>query len=280
LGDLGADEQAAAALAAVLADDDAFWALRKECALALGKNNSAPAQAALLAGLGIADARTRLAVVEQADKLPLGPELEAALARLFAVDPADAVRTAALVRLVRLKSGLAYKLCLQALSIESDKDAVRNAGIDGLLTFGKAQDAAKLQPLATAGNARSHRHAALDAYARLAKLDADPERRKAAAQFLAGMLGDWYSGTRGSAVGALVVLGEKSAVADLRRAAASDPAERVRRQANQAALDLEAQQSPQPNWDEMNSKLKALQEELDRLKGVVQELEQRTPQSP
>jgi hypothetical protein len=278
LGELGADDEAAQALGAVLLDESVFWGLRKECALALAKNTGPVAQRSLLDGLSCPAPRVRLAVTEALDNMPLTPELDGKLAALFAGDPADAIRAAALVKLVRLKSDKAHKLCQQALTIDSDKDAVRNAGVDGLVSLGMPEDAAKLRPLAAVGQPRSHRHKAIEGFVSLAKQDKDEARRAAALEFLRPMLGDWFTNTRSSAIGALVSLGDKRAVADLRRVAATDPVERIRQQADKAARDLEAQQSPQQNWDEMNSKLKALQDEVDRLKGVVGELERRTPQ--
>jgi aminopeptidase N len=280
LGALGPNADAAAALRGVLLDEAAFWGLRKEAAKALARNGSPAAAQALLAGLDAKDAKTRQAATESAGDVPLIPAAEARLLALVDADPAYSVRAAAVDSLVRQHSSHAAAACLDAIGQSSDKDDVRNAGLRGLRQLGSLDALPRVRPLAGPGNARSYRHEALATYAELARRLKARTDKDDAAKFLAGMLDDWNPGTRSAVVRALLALGDKSAVGQLHAMGVHDPREDLHQQAGDAAAQLAAQTDQQVTTEQLQAQLKALQDELARVKGELGEVEQRVPQPP
>jgi aminopeptidase N len=278
LGEIGPDEAVVGALRSVLLDANAFWGLRKEAARALARNRTQAAIDALLAGLSLPTPKVRLACTEAAGDLPLNGAVETRLRELADTDPAYAVRAAAVDSLVRLKSGLAYAASLAAIGQDSDNDGVRNAGLRGLAALEKPEALAKVRALAAPGNPRSHRHQALDTFGQLSKQLRLPAEKAAAARFLLAQLDDWYPNTRSAVMAALVNVSDKSAVDPLKAAGVHDPLERLRKQAGEAARTIETQTEKKVTTDDLSVQLKALQDELTRVKDELADVRQRVPE--
>jgi len=182
--------------------------------------------------------------------------------------------------LVKLKSGQAYEAALNALGQDSCNEVSRSNALEALAGLGQADCLERVKKLAAAGNKRGYRHEAINCYVKLVKLDKDPQKRKAAADYLVGMLDDYYVNTRSTLIGALVELGEKSAVERLRLLAQQDPVQRIRNQAKGAADKLAAYSEPGANLDEMKQQIKALQEQVEILNKAVGELKKEQPEEP
>jgi HEAT repeat protein len=264
----------------VLLDSAQFWALRREAAKALGRNRTQAAIDALLAGLAVDTPKVRLACTEAAGDLPLNAAVEAKLRGLVDSDPAYSVRAAAVDSLVRLKAGSAGAACLAAIAQESDNDTVRNSGLRCLVTLEHVAALDKVRALAAPGNPRSHRHAALDSFGQLAKQLRLPAEKAAAAKFLLDQLDDWYPNTRSTVMTALVNVSDKSAVDPLKAASVHDPLERLRRQAGDAARTIEAQTEKKVTTDDLSAQLKALQDEVNRVRDELAEVRKKVPESP
>ncbi len=276
LADKRGDSKAVETLRGVLTADG-FWGTRREAALALGKIKTADAVQGLLAGLEAGEARVRLAAAEAMGGIDASPRLDDALYGLFRKDPASRVRARAIRSLAKMESARARKACLEALRIDSHQDVIRNAGLDGLVTLEALDAIGKVKALATSGNRRTHRHAAITAYAKLAKRLDDDKDRERSADFLAGMLDDWYLRTRQTVVAALETLGEARAVEKLKETAQSDPVALVRTRAAKAAAAIEARGQETAKRDDLEAEVRLLSDKIRTLKKDLETLQARMP---
>jgi aminopeptidase N len=284
LGALGPNDAAALALKEELRADG-FWGLRRECALALAKGRAALAGDALLAGLDAGNSRVRTACAEALGDLPRSDAAETKLLALLGSDYSYHVQNAALNALVKLGSNQAYEECVAMLGRESCNSALRSNALDRLAQLDDARALDIVKRYAGPGNSRNYRHAALSAYAALsgkAGEDADSRResRHQAARHLAPMLGDWYPNTRSAVIGALADLADKSMVDKLRLQAQSDPQQRLRKQAREAADKIAAHTDESAQLDEVLKQVKQLQDRLDALQKEVGDLKSRVPEQP
>lgn len=260
--------------------NDGFWGVRREAALALGAMNTAKTKAVLIEALNMQDAKVRMAAAEALGKTTSSPDMDSALLKTFHDDYAYQVRAAAVKSLVESKSKGAQKACTEALKVDSDRNVIRKAGLDGLVELKASDDLRLVKPLAKPGNLRTVRHTAIASYAKLAKrLDSERERQQAA-EFLAGMLDDWYLRTRKQVIVSLGVLGDESAVEPLRRVGRTDPVEHLRELANKTADAIEARQQVIVETEGLQTELDALGTKLESLRSAVQQLESRVPPKP
>ncbi|MDH3217273.1 MAG: HEAT repeat domain-containing protein, partial [Candidatus Krumholzibacteria bacterium] len=277
----GGSEQAeaVAALSDVLGADG-FWGVRREVAIALGAIKGHDAQRALLEGLKAKDARVRLACAKALGNFDKAAELERDLLAAFRDDFAYEVRAAALGSLVEMKSKRAKAACLEALKVDSDRGVIRRAGLTGLIDLKASEEIDQVEALARKGNRRTYRHAAITAYADLAKqLDREGAREKAA-DFLCDMLDDWYLRTRTTVITALGTLGEKHALDELRRVAGTDPVESIRARAARTAGSIETKAKAVADTDELREEIRALGQKLDALKAELRTLQATVPRTP
>jgi aminopeptidase N len=270
------DDRVDVALGDVLANGG-FWGLRREAALALGEVRSDEAQRVLLEGLSAEDARVRLAVVEALGDFDKSKGLDATLIDVFRNDFGYRVRAAAVTSLVKMESKQANKICLEALKIESNRELIRNAGLSGLVDLKATDDIDKVKALAKPGNRRTYRHEAITSYAKLAKKLDSERQREEAADFLSGMLDDWYLRTRRTVISALGVLGEKRAVDNLRDVARNDPIESLRARASKTANAIEAKQKVVAETKDLQDEIEALSARLESLKAELRSLEAKVP---
>jgi aminopeptidase N len=234
LGNKAADARTVPALRGVLVSDQ-YWGLRREAALALGTAGTPAARDALIEGLGLDEARVRLACAEALGGFHRDPAAAAALEGAINHDRAYTVRAQAVTSLVKTADDRASTVCIAALKQESDRSSVRNAAIEGLAELKDTAAMDRIRSYCTPGNRRDQRHPAIKAYASLAhELTRDTDRRRAA-EFLAPFLDDWYLRTREAVIDALVTIGDPGSVAPLERVAASDPLAEVRDRARKGA---------------------------------------------
>jgi aminopeptidase N len=267
LGKKGADERTVPALAAVVMADG-HYGLRRTAALALGHAGTDEARDALADALATAgDARTRKACAEALGSFRHDEDAASALQKAFSADAAWAVRAAAVTSTVKLDSKDARRLCEKALDEDGGRGIVRRAGLNGLVKLGDPEALGRVRPFAKPGNDREHhRHTAISAYARLARKLEESRDREKAADFLSDMLDDWYLRTRRTVIDGLRTLGEPAAVPALRRAAASDPLESLRRRADRAADHIESGTGKKDRLADVDRRVR----ELDRRLGTVE----------
>ncbi|MDH3197254.1 MAG: M1 family aminopeptidase [Candidatus Krumholzibacteria bacterium] len=271
LGGKGADARAVPALRTTLLAGG-HWGLRREAALALARAGGPAARDALLAGMVVEDARVRLACAKALGDFNEDEAAAEGLREALRRDPAYGVQEAAVASLVSMRADGAAKACEDAMGLESHGNVVRNAGMAGLAELGETRALSLIQRYCRSGNARTQRHAAMAAYARLAKQLRSEGERERAADFLAAQLDDWHVKTRLAAVGALESLGEKAGVAPLRRAASSDPLEQVRGAARRAADRLESLGSEKTDVEAAKARIRRLEDRVDELGDEVEAL--------
>ncbi|HXV12662.1 MAG TPA: M1 family aminopeptidase [Candidatus Krumholzibacteria bacterium] len=271
LGAKGSDARVVPALRAVVLGD-AFWGLRRESALSLGKIGTDAALSALVEGTAVEDARVRLACAEALGGYYRNAKAAAQLEKLVGNDRAYGVRAAALTALVKVRGERAARVCADALKQTSDQDIVRNAALNGLADLNDTAALDRIRPYCASGNPRWYRHTAIAAYGRLAKqLDKESDRRRAA-ESLYPALDDWHLRTREAAIDALAAIGEPSSVEPLRRVAANDRLAAVRERAAKAADRIGAESAKTTarnnaaDIEELKRRLESVERELEAAK--------------
>ena len=267
----GADERTVPALRSVVLGD-AFWGLRREAALSLGKIDNDAALAALVDGTSADDARVRLACAEALGGFYRNEKAAAQLEKLVGSDRAYGVRAGAVTSLVKVRGNRASKVCVDALKQESDQGIVRNAALNGLADLSDTAVLDRMKPYCTPGNPRVYRNTAIGAYARLAKqLDKDSDRRRAA-EFLYPSLDDWHLRTREATIEALAVISEPSSVEQLHRVATNDHVAEVRDRARNAADRITADSAKTTarmnasDIEDLKRRVESLEHELEAAK--------------
>jgi aminopeptidase N len=264
LGAKGADSRTVPALRAALMAAG-HWGLRREAALALGRIGSGDALAALAEGAAADDGRVRLACAEAMGRFHRNTAAAAHLEKLAGGDRAWGVRAAAVSSLVMMRADGAARACLRALEMESDLDAVRTAGLNGLADLKDTANLERVKKYALPGNERPCRNTAIAAYAGLAReLERDGDRRRAA-ETLASMLDDWHLRTRAAVIDGLVTVGHPSSVAALERCASGDPVADVRDRARRAADRIAAAEKLKSSKTATVAEIEELRRRLDQL---------------
>jgi len=271
LGAKGSDPRTVPALR-VATMGDAFWGLRREAALSLGKIDSDAARAALIEGTGVAEARVRLACTKALGSFYRDEKVASQLEKLIGNDQAYGVRAAAVTSLVKIRGERASRVCVDALKQESDVAIVRNAALNGLADLNDTAALDRIKSYCTSGNPRTYRNNAIGAYAKLAKnLEKDSDRRKAA-EFLYPSLDDWHLRTREAAIDALATIGEPSSAEPLRRVATNDHLAAVRERARKAADRVSAETAKATargnaaEIEDLKRRLESMEKELEAAK--------------
>lgn len=267
----GSDARTVPALRAVVLGD-AYWGLRREAALSLGKIGNDAALSALLEGTSAAEGRVRLACAEALGGFHRNQKAAAQLEKMAGNDRAYGVRAAAIANLVKMRGERAARVCLDALKQESETGVVRNAALNGLADLNDTSALDRIRPYCTTGNPRVYRHTAIGAYGRLAKqLEKEPDRRRAA-EFLYPSLEDWHLRTREATIDALATIAEPSSVEALRRVATNDRLAAVRERAAKAADRVGAESAKvtarnnAADIEELKRRLESLERELEAAK--------------
>ena len=271
LGAKGTDARTVPALRAAMLGD-AYWGLRREAALALGKVENDAALNALIEGSKSKEARVRLACAEAMGSYYRNEKAASTLEGLIKNDFTYGVRAAAVTSAVKLRAKNAARMCTDALKQESDVGIVRNAAMNGLADLGDPAAMDRIKGYTTSGNPRVYRNTAIAAYGKLGKLiEKDGERRRAA-EFLYPSLDDWHLRTREAAIDALGVISEPSSIEPLRRVAENDRVAEVRERAQKAADRIAADagkataRNNAADIEDLKRRIDSLEKELEAAK--------------
>lgn len=271
LGSKGSDVRTVPALRSVVLGD-AFWGLRREAALALGKVENDAALQALIEGSKSKEARVRLACAEAMGSYYRNEQAASQLESIIKNDYAYGVRAAAVTALVKTRAKNAARVATDALKQESEIGVVRNAALNGLADLGDPAAMDRIKGYTTSGNPRVYRNTAIAAYGKLGKLvEKDGERRRAA-EFLYPSLDDWHLRTRAAAIDALAAILEPSSVDPLRRVAANDRVAEVRERAQKAADRIAAEagkataRNNAADIEDLKRRIESLERELEAAK--------------
>jgi len=270
LGSMGADARTAPVLRAVLQSDQ-YWGLRREAALALGAAGTPAARDVLVEGLGLDDARVRLACAEALGGFHRDAVAAAALEKAINNDRAYGVRVQAVSSLVKTGDDRASMVCVAALKQESDRSSVRAVAIEGLAALKDPAAMDRVRPYCTPGNRRDQRHPAIKAYASLARELTKESDRRRAAEFLAPFLDDWYLRTREAVIDALITIGDPGSVGTLERVATGDPLAAVRDRARKGAERIRAEHATRSGKTTTAAELEELKRRVATLEDDLRE---------
>ncbi len=241
------------------------WGLRREAALALGEIGDDDAMEALFDGLEVEDGRVRLACAEALGGFKRNKDAARRLTALYKNDPAWEIRAKSIDSLVKMRAAHASDLCYDALTQESGQGVVRKAALNGLVALEETRALSKIARYAAPGNDRTYRHAAIKAYARLARNLDEGRKKEAAVDFLGEMLDDWYIRTRQAVISALQSVRDASAIPHLELAARRDPLEQLRGQATRGAANVRSRIDKELSVDDVEARIKELESKLENL---------------
>ncbi len=251
------DEHASqAALGRILADAEAPWMLRVECARALGSLPSPDALKLLLGQTSAPHPKVRRAVAAALGAFRR-PEVVAALTPLAEQDPSWLVQADAARALGRSRQPGAQAVLLSLLDRESWADVVRAGALDGLAALRQPELLSTLREYTRYGLPTRGRRSAIAA---LGHFSDDRQSRER----LEELLDDADPHLRIDVVDALVEQGQAAALAPLTRREAREPDDRVVRRLREARRSLESAGQ---------AALGRVTDELEELKRRLRELE-------
>ncbi len=228
-GELGDRADAAVALGRLKTDDDVPAALgealrtdrapgvRRVAAEALGSLNSPAAAKQLLGAIqGAAEPELRATLVQTLGSFKDNPEIVTKLEETAAEDPSYRARAAALQAIGRMKTPNAYERLSAAVAGDSPDAVLRNAALRGLGSLGNDKAVPLLEEWSLPGKDISSRQAAIGSLASLQK------DNKEITNQIAGYLTDPQFMVRRSAIFALGMRGDSSAIPALEALLGSD----------------------------------------------------------
>ena len=172
---------AAQALAGIKGDDavvaalgeaalhDAFWGVRNESLLALGRIGGSEAEQRVLAATVNPEPWVRETAVSQLGHFRDDPALAAKLAEMFRHDAAYRVRSAALLAYGQLKPADGLAFLQDAARIDSPDDVIRRAALRAMGALGDDMAVATLEAWSAQGKPIDVRDAAISSLAELDK---------------------------------------------------------------------------------------------------------------
>ncbi|MDX2115849.1 MAG: M1 family aminopeptidase [Planctomycetota bacterium] len=258
-----------AALSEVLRDEKEWHAVRAEAATSLGALNAEDALLEALAS-GLGDARVRTSAVTALGTIGGERSVAALAARAADANESYGCRRAALAALgatIRLNADEYLPIFEAALRTESQHDQVRIGALRGLEALRHERSMELCAPYVRFGTPGRTRPEAIDAVAKLSKQD--EASRKRALEIIRPVLFDREERAQRAAIAALVEIGERDALADLRRLATSTRSLQTRESAERAEERLRARLDRSDSVD-------AAQAEIERLRGDLRRLEQST----
>jgi aminopeptidase N len=225
--------KAAAAIRQVTLHDP-FYGVRSD---AVADSASLDDGDAVLGALHDSDKRVRIAAAGAAGSLKHGSRAIFNTLRAMSSDADPEVASAALASLGALKAPGAYALLASAVNRTSWHDGVASGALKGLASLGDMRAFALIQARTVYGTPEYERNAAVAALAQIAKGAKKPRLALATLERLAR---DPLITTRITAVRALGMLGDKSAVPLLRQVQANDSQQAVQRGAYSSIVILTA----------------------------------------
>ncbi|MBI1850877.1 MAG: HEAT repeat domain-containing protein [Planctomycetes bacterium] len=253
----------------VMAESDAFWAVRAAAATALGKIRGAQAAAALRVVIGDKDSRVRTAAATALGDAASDTDSVASLADRFANDGSPFVRAAAVRALAKAKAPLAGDLAVKALGVDSSGEVIRQRALDALADLGDSR-AVKLATEWTAyGKPPEVRTTAAEVLGRAGEGD------RRARETLEKLLDDRAFGMRRAAIAALRELGDPKAIDALAARESGEVDSRLRKSARDAVTALRARDKGGDRFSTIRDDLEKLRAEYDRLLERVESIEKR-----
>jgi aminopeptidase N len=263
------DPPTIAALSARLGDEREFWAVRAECAAALGKIRAREGFEALATARMAAHPKVRRAVVEALGNFRTTDAMEACKS-LALRDPSYLVEAESARALGKTRQPAAFEVLVDLLDRPSWFDVVRAGAMDGLAALRDDRALSHLVARTRYGHSARVRRAAIMS---LPKIAADRKTR----EVLELLLDDSDPLVRIDVVRALGEMGDVKARAALRDRLEVDLDARVRRRIRETLRDLaEPRRAAEPLRDE----LERLQSDHTELKARLARLEARVAPSP
>lgn len=272
LGKKTSEAEVRDALAGVIQSEQ-FYGVRQAAVNAITESVTDETYAILKDALDVDNARVRLTVVQRASRYKDRPALQERLMGILLEDVSYAIRASAVDSLVTLKSELAEDACLEAISQDSDRHDVRNAGIHGLRKLKATGQLDTILEFTGPGNSRWYRHTAISTAASLALETKDEDTIQRVAGKFAPMLDDWYVRTREAASRALDKLGVEGSVNDLRVRAQIEKVPWVAKRMEAAANAIETRSPKEDNsLEDLAAKVKGLQDSIQELEEQLEAL--------
>jgi aminopeptidase N len=259
------DPTTIAALAARLADDDEMWAVRGECAEALGRIRADEAFAALARSAAVKHPKVRRAVAAALGRFRTQAAEDAIRPRALS-DASYLVEGEAARALGKTKRVDAFEVLLEAAARPSWADVIALGAIDGLAALRDERALPHLLSWTKYGRPTRVRRAAILA---LPKIDDGRKTREA----LEELLSDADPHLRIDVARALGEIGEVKARGALRERLEIDLDPRVRRRLRETLRDLGGETKKAA--DQMKDDLEKLQTEHATLRARVAQLEAR-----
>lgn len=256
--------QAIAALAEALRDEREFWATRAACAAALAKTRAPAAKAALLQAMAIKHPKARRAVFAALGAFHHDGEVAAALAKKCrAGDASYFVQAEAARSLGKTRATGALPVLAALLRRPSFQDVVAIGALDGLAELDDPKGFELAVAATKYGALPFARRAAVSAVARLAE---SAQAKHRAVDVISELFVDPMFRVRQAAIDAAQHLGDERLIGPLQAAPFLDG--REVRAAKEAVRAMRTKAGAP-------KELAALRNELDALKGQLRALEQR-----
>lgn len=265
LGKKGTDP-AIEALGASLANENEFWGVRAQAALALGQTRLEAAFAILERSLSIAHPKVRRAVVQGLGNFKTDAAARA-LTPIALRDASYLVEADAARSLGKTRKASGFETLVEILDRPSWADVIRAGALDGLAALRDERAVPHVLARTRYGISSRGRRAAVMA---LAKLSTDRVAREA----LEDLLDDRDPHLRADVARALVELGDPKSRAALAARLEREDDGRVRRQLREALRDLDG--GPRKEQERLRDELEKLRVAHAELAAKVARLEART----
>jgi aminopeptidase N len=271
-------DEVIAALATALADSDAFWSIRNECAASLGEMQAPAAMEKLIEALradeaGIADARVRRAVIDALARYET-PEVAEIMVRFALSDPSYGVVAAATAALGRTTHGDVTDILLANAEQDSYNDQIRRAALQALADRDLEAGIAPARKYAAYGQYDRIRPDAIRALGRLAHYETHTEQIR---RTLIELTLDPQPRARRAALEALADLGGSEAANVLRAVADSGVDQATRDTARAALARVDAAKPDGPAAAALRREIARVRDEFQKVRDRVQKLESRLP---
>ena len=247
-----------------LRDDAEFWAVRAECADALGKIRARESETILKNATGLAHPKVRRAVVEALGRFRSGTAVEALRPKAL-LDESYLVEAEAARALGKTRQVAAFDTLLDVIDRPSWADVIASAAIGGLAALRDDRALPHLYARTRYGHPSRVRRAAVLA---IPKIATDRRARK----HLEDLLDDSDPIVRIDVVAALADLGDHRARSALRARAEIDLDPRVRRRIKEAVRDLGSEKR---QAEQLKDDIEKLQNEHADMKSRLAKLEAR-----
>jgi aminopeptidase N len=186
--------------------NDAFWGVRNEAILSLGRIGTAPAKKQLLFDLANKQPWVRQTAVEQLGHAAPDHKVAYLIEQFVSQDKAWHVRAAAIGALAEMKPPHTFETLQDAVNSQSPDDILRNAALRAFGPLGDDQAVPVLQTWAAPGKTLTSRVAAI---ASLGQLD---KKNKDITKALIGYLDENHVDIQRATLQALVARGDQDAV--------------------------------------------------------------------